>query len=144
MKCLQVKDIEKSIDFYTKYLHFDLFERSKDSYAIISSSDFNLKINLENEKYHSLDSPELQVASPAIILEAKKKELFAKIYNKLIRGGIHVYPLDNVVSWSILFSDPDHNQIDVYLDRRIDAFSKYSANGINIDLNRERIFSVLN
>ncbi|MGH7884605.1 MAG: VOC family protein [Thermodesulfobacteriota bacterium] len=143
MNHLKVKNVDKSVDFYVKYLNFDLIERAENSYAILVNSDFNLKLVLENKQNDQLRSEPLELSKPITILEAKHKSFFAKIYKSLVQAGIHVYPVDNVVSWSIHFSDPDNNNIELYLDRRSETFMKYSSNGVNIDMERERIFSVL-
>lgn len=143
MNHLKVKNIDKSVDFYIKYLNFDLIERGDDSYAILINSDFDLKLVLENKQNDQLSPVSLEFAKPTTILETKHKSFFARIYKKLVQDGVHVYPVDNVVSWSIYFSDLDDNAIELYLDRRAETFMKYSSNGVNIDMERERIISLL-
>lgn len=140
MNHLKVANLEASINFYSKYLGFELIERSSDSYAILLNSEVEFKLVLENKKNAQLNSHPKQ---NSISIEAKDKASFSKIYKKLMSGRIHVYPHDNILSWSLVFSDPDNNQIDLHLDRRNEAFRGFSSRDERIDMKRESIFSVL-
>lgn len=141
MSHLKVANLDASIEFYKKYLGFELIERSHDSYAILLNSEIDIKLVIENESNKELAS---HLKQNTISIQVQDKAAFSEIYKKLINDDIHVYPHDNIVSWSLIFSDPDKNQIDLYLDRRSEAFRIFSPKGANIDMKRERILSVLN
>ena len=116
---LKVSDLERSIDFYSKVLGFELTQRYGDQAAFLSAGGYHHHIGLNT--WHS------QGASPApvhacglyhlAILFPTQKDLAAALANLVEHNVTIDGAADHGVSEAIYFRDPDENGIEIYWDR---------------------------
>ena len=116
---LKVSDLERSLDFYTKVLGFELVQRYGSQAAFISAGGYHHHIGLNT--WHSLGAPPAPVRSTGLfhiaILFPSRRDLAAALQN-LIKKNVQIEGAsDHGVSEAIYFSDPDHNGIEIYWDR---------------------------
>ena len=115
---LRVRDIDRSIIFYKRFLGFRLVERVGKAYAFLSGGYQHHELALQNVGSDALDISSYSVGLAHIAFEAEDLSSFGKIYLDLINTGIRVRTMDHMISWSLYFLDPDGNEVCVYCDTR--------------------------
>lgn len=116
---LKVTDLERSLDFYTRVLGFELQQRYGDQAAFVSAGGYHHHIGLNT--WHSLGAGPAPVRAAGLyhvaILFPTRRELAAALQN-LIDHGVAIHgAADHGVSEAIYFNDPDQNGIELYWDR---------------------------
>ena len=116
---LKVSDLERSLEFYTKVLGFELTQRYGSQAAFVSSGGYHHHIGLNT--WESLGAPPAPSRAPGLyhiaILFPTRRDLAAALQN-LIDHKVHIHGAsDHGVSEAIYFSDPDQNGIEIYWDR---------------------------
>lgn len=116
---LKVADLQRSLDFYTGLLGFELTTMYGDEAAFISAGGYHHHIGLNT--WLSKDAPPASPRSPGLfhtaIVYPTRRDL-AEVVKRLIDAG---YPLtgasDHGVSEAIYLNDPDRNGVELYYDR---------------------------
>lgn len=116
---LKVSDIQRSLDFYTGLLGFELTTMYGDQAAFISAGGYHHHIGLNT--WHSKGAPPALKQGVGLyhtaILYPERKDL-AEVYKRLRQAG---YPLtgasDHGVSIALYLNDPDGNGVELYYDR---------------------------
>lgn len=116
---LKVSDLERSVDFYTRILGFELMQRYGDQAAFVSAGGYHHHIGLNT--WYSQGSPPAPPRAPGLfhvaILFPTRRDLAAAFANLLAHGVQIQGASDHGVSEAIYFSDPDNNGIEFYWDR---------------------------
>ena len=115
---LVVKDIYKSVDFYSKYLDFKINMKAldKDSYTWVELSNNNFKIMMQDEKEtrnEMINFPK-ELSSSNIILLKYDLNKTKEIYEVTIKEGITLFmDIRNTEYGTTEFGilDPDNNII---------------------------------
>ena len=113
---LKVSNLEKSKDFYHKLLGLPISAESKEwrmiFFTLGSHHDFAIiEIGSEAEKNFQgvgVDHFAFRIRGDKDDLYDAKKELEA--------AGVEIDPINHHVSFSLYFSDPDGNRLEVYVD----------------------------
>jgi catechol 2,3-dioxygenase len=116
---LKVSDLQKSLDFYSGLLGFEIMTTYGDQAAFISAGGYHHHIGLNT--WQSKGAPPASAYAPGLfhtaILYPERKDL-AVIVQRLIDNK---YPLtgasDHGVSEAIYLDDPDGNGVELYWDR---------------------------
>ncbi|WP_299284273.1 VOC family protein [uncultured Mucilaginibacter sp.] len=116
---LKVSNLQRSLDFYSGLLGFELMTMYGDQAAFVSAGGYHHHIGLNT--WHSKNSPPAPERAPGLyhtaILYPERKDL-ATILKRLVDAK---YPLtglsDHGVSEAIYLDDPDKNGVELYWDR---------------------------
>lgn len=115
---LKVRDLDRSIAFYKRFLGLRITERLGRGFAFLSSSHHHHDLALQSIGPEALDAPPESIGMVNLAFEVVDQKSLAEIYKNLIDSGIEVRTSDQFISWSIYFYDPDGNEIEVYCDTR--------------------------
>lgn len=136
---LKVRDIDRSIEFYTTYLGLHLTERVGNAYAFLTTGAMHHEIALQQVGMHATQPPALSTGLYHVAFEVPDKRSFAAAYQKLTQGSIAVAPVDHYISWAMYFDDPDGNGLEIYWDTRNEAGGHPLWHGENAPLDDETI-----
>ena len=140
---LKVRDLDRSIEFYTRFLGLRLVERAGNAYAFLTGSDFHHEIALQNVGPNSPAPPPHGTGLYHIALEVPDQNSFARAYKALVNAGIPVATVDHLISWAMYFDDPDGNGLEIYWDTRHLSGRPQLWRGSNEPLKHEEIMAVL-
>ncbi|MBI3244320.1 MAG: VOC family protein [Chloroflexi bacterium] len=140
---LKVRDLDRAIEFYTRFFSLKLIERVEDLYAFLSGGDFHHEIALQNAGPHAPQPPPNGTGLYHVAFEVPDKVSFARAYKMLINGGVFVATVDHLISWAMYFDDPDGNGLEIYWDTRNEPGGETLWRGVNVALPPEKILAVL-
>jgi catechol 2,3-dioxygenase len=136
---LKVRDLERSIDFYTHFLGLKLNERVKDQYAFLSFGSRHHDLALQSVG-KSASLPASTCAGLYILaFEVPDQETLLAAYTALETAGIETVLVDHLISWAMDFSDPDGNGIEIYWDTRHEPGGQSLWHGRNLVLPAHRL-----
>jgi phospholipase/carboxylesterase len=141
---ITVRDLDRSITFYKRFLNLRLSERLGRSIAFLSSSYHHHDLALQAIGPEAIDMSPNMIGLTNIAFEAEDAQTFAQIYKNLVSSGILVRTADHFISWSFYFKDPDGNELEVYLDTRDLHGRSDMWRGRDLPLETEKILSLLN
>ncbi len=123
---LKVSDLERSIQFYTQVLGFDVTTRMGNTAAFLSAGGYHHHIGLNTWESKGGSAPKrghTGLYHFAILLPDRKS--LAQTVRRLQE---HDWPIegaaDHGVSEAVYFSDPDSNGIEIYVDRPKDQWPR--------------------
>lgn len=128
---IKVRDLDRAIAFYTRFLGMTLRERVDDAYAFLSGSDLHHELALQNV------GPSAPQPHPAgtglyhVAFEVPTREQFLVAYQTLRAGGVPVAAVDHYISWAMYFDDPDGNGLEIYWDTRAEPGGRTLWQGNN-------------
>ncbi|MBI4546621.1 MAG: VOC family protein [Ignavibacteriae bacterium] len=138
---LKVRDLERSIDFYTKVLNFKVTERVSNHYAFLTGGDAHHELALQNVGSDAPESDPAGVGLYHAAFEVPDRQAFAEVYKNLKAMGIEVSPINHHISWALYFSDPDGNGLEIYWDTRKEKKGAELWRGFSEVLKSETILS---
>ena len=141
---LKVRDLDRAVAFYTRFLALHETERVGNQYAFLTGGDFHHEIALQAV---GSDAPAPLAAGVGlyhIAFEAPSRRDFAAIYRALTEAGITVATVDHLISWAMYFDDPDGNGLEVYWDTRTEPHGRVVWRGENLLLPPDVVLEALN
>lgn len=141
---LRVRDLERAILFYQRFLGLRLAERTGKAFAFLSAGYMHHEIALQNVGPDALDVPPKSVGLVNVAFETLDLVTFARAYKNLVDAGIKVRTADHFISWSMYFEDPDGNGIEIYCDTRDMPGRSDHWQGRDLPLEAEKILAMLN
>jgi catechol 2,3-dioxygenase len=118
---LKVRDLDRAVAFYTRFLGLREVERVGNHYVFLSGGSMHHEIALQNV------GPNAPQPSPygtglyhIIVFEVPSPQALAEAYFALEAAGMEVGPVDHLINWAIYFNDPDGNGLEIYCDTRRD------------------------
>jgi catechol 2,3-dioxygenase len=131
---LKVSDIQKSLDFYSGLLGFELITMYGDQAAFISAGGYHHHIGLNT--WHSEGAPPAKKEGVGLyhtaIVYPTRKDL-AIIYARLKENGYHLTGAsDHGVSEALYLNDPDGHGVELYWDRPKELWPKKSDGSIDM------------
>lgn len=113
-----VSDLERSIDFYTRFLGMRLVERTGKGFAFLSNTHAHHVIELQLSDRYIAQRDEPIIGIQSIKFELPDKESFSEAYRNLKEGNVEVSTLDKIICWNMTFHDPDGHAIELIYDTR--------------------------
>ncbi len=127
---LKVSDLERSVEFYTNVLGFEITARMGSSAAFLSAGGYHHHIGLNTwESYKGAPPPSGSTGlyHVAIVLPSRKE--LARAVQRLEEHGYQIDgAADHGVSEAIYLRDPDENGLELYADTPKSDW-QYDANG---------------
>lgn len=141
---LKVTDLDRSVEFFRRFLHMTQVERAGDAFAFLSGGEPHheialMKVSGEIAAENSPDAPGFD----HVAFEVPGKREFARAYAALSEAGIPLRPVDNGISWGMYFADPDGNQLELFCDTRNEPGGRMLWEGRTIELSRQAITAAL-
>ena len=115
---LKVRNLERSVAFYSRFLGLRLVERTGNTYAFLSSGDSHHDITLQNVGPNAPIPPSHSAGLGNVAFHVPDPQSFARAYKGLRDASIPVSLVDHQIAWGITFTDPDGNGIEIYCDMR--------------------------
>ncbi len=141
---IRVSDLDRAVDFYRRLLNLRLVERVDDlRYAFLSASAAHHEIALESVTSESPRATSDDIRVQHVAFEVPDGKSLACAYKVLTEAGVHTSAVDNAISWSIYFEDPDGNALEVFWDRRQEPQGQKLWNGYRQPLDEQRILELL-
>ena len=131
---LKVRDLNRSLAFYTERLGLRVTERIGSNYAFLTGTEMHHEIALQNIGSSAPDAPAHGVGLYHVAFEVKSKPDFTEAYQKLTAAGVEVSAVDHRISWALYFSDPDGNGLEIYVDTRHEPDGALLWDGVNLPL----------
>lgn len=115
---LKVRELERSIAFYTRYLGLHVTE-IVGNFAFLTGTHMHHEIALQALGMDAPAPHPYGVGLFHIAFEVPDKRTFAAAYQRLTEDGVFVGPVNHVgISWAMYFNDPDGNGLEIYVDTR--------------------------
>ncbi len=141
---LRVHDLDRAVDFYTRFLNLRLVERVDSlRYAFLSGSDAHHEIALEGAGKELPGASSKATGVQHIAFQVPGRKSFARAYKILTEAGIRTNAVDNAISWSMYFEDPDGNGLEIYCDTRQEKEGRKLWQGWRQPLDGDQILKVL-
>jgi predicted esterase/catechol 2,3-dioxygenase-like lactoylglutathione lyase family enzyme len=115
---LKVRELERSISFYNRFLGLRLVERVGRTYAFLSNTDAHFNVALQNVGLDAPQPSEQSVGLYRVQFRVPDQISFARVYKRIVTAGLPVSIIDHLVNWSLHFEDPDGNGLEVFWDTR--------------------------
>jgi len=137
---LKVRDLQRSIGFYRKYLGLQVTEQLADSFVFMSAGIMHHELALQAVGPHAATPARHDVGLYHVAFEVPDRRSLAEIYSRLQIAGVKVSPVDHGISWAIYFNDPDGLGVEVYWDTRQTRHGMQRWEGIDrpLDINQLR------
>jgi catechol 2,3-dioxygenase len=115
---IKVRDLERAILFYTRFLSLRLVEHYENQYAFLSSGDSHHEIALLSVGANAAQPAADGVGLGHTAFQVADKRAFALAFKSLSEADLLTQMVDNGISWALYFSDYDGNGVEIYLDTR--------------------------
>lgn len=136
---LKVRDLDRSIDFYSRFLGFHLVERIGNQYAFLTGGDLHHEIALQNVGLNAPPPAAHGTGLYHVAFEVPNREAFAQAYRTISEAGVEVSTVDHLISWALYFADPDGNGLEIYWDTRQEPGGEKLWHGMNVPLGADKI-----
>ena len=140
---IKVRDLDRAIDFYSRFLGMQLTERVGSDYAFLTASGYHHELALQNVGPGAATPPEPSIGLYHIAFEVPDRLSFARAYKSLVDAGVRVGTVDHLISWAIYLHDPDGNGIEIYWDTRNEPGGRVLWRGENVPLPADKILQAL-
>lgn len=140
---LKVRELDRAIDFYTRFLNMQVTERVGDHYAFLTSGAMHHEIALQNVGPNAPEQNPYGVGLYHVAFEVPDRRSFALAYKALADAGIEVATVDHLISWAMYFPDPDGNGLEIYWDTRAEPMGETLWRGKNVPLLPAKILAAL-
>lgn len=140
---LKVRDLDRSVAFYTRFLNLRETERVGNQYAFLTGGALHHEIALQHVGAAAPSPPERGTGLYHVAFEVPSAREFAAAYQALTGAGVPVAPVDHLISWAMYFDDPDGNGLEIYWDTRDRPEGATLWRGVNRPLEPEMILAAL-
>jgi phospholipase/carboxylesterase len=140
---LKVRNLERSIAFYTRFIGLHLVERTGNAYAFLSSGDSHHDITLQNVGSNAPIPPPHSTGLGNIAFHVPDPLSFARAYQALREAAVPVSLVDHQIAWGIAFTDPDSNGIEIFCDMRHLPGHSYLWQGRDLPLDADKVLALL-
>jgi catechol 2,3-dioxygenase len=138
---LKVKDLERSIGFYTKMFSLTVTERVGSDYAFLSGGSLHHEIALQGVGASAPKPPAHSTGLYHVAFEVPDRRALAEAYERLRAAGIAVTPVDHFISWALYFDDPDGNGLEIYWDTRHEKHGRKQWRGESAPLSASQLLT---
>ena len=138
---LNVRELKRSVDFYTTYLNLHVNEKVGEDVAFLSSDDQHHELALMAVGMEAAAPVSNGIGLGHLAFQVLDKQSLAEAYRMLTDSNVKVSPVDHQVAWGLYFSDPDGNSIEICCDTRQEPDGAKFWGGQNRELASERILA---
>lgn len=140
---LKVRDLARSVDFYTRFFDLRVTEELPGAFAFLSGGAMHHELALQ-EAGPDASPPNLNgIGLYHVAFEVPDQRSFAQAYNTVTKAGVPAAAVDHGISWAMYFSDPDGNGLEIYWDTRREPQGKARWDGRSLPLGAVHILSAL-
>ena len=129
---MRVRDIDRSVDFYTRIMGLTVMERSPGGTVFMSAN---------TEKSHELairaigmdaGGPDHSIVGQAhMAWQMENFEDLQELYDRLIENEVRIVRMgDHGISMGVYLLDPDDNEIEVYFEDPKDQWTRHPEKGL--------------
>ena len=136
---LKIRDLQRSVEFYRRYLGLKVTERLGEDFAFMSAGNMHHALALQQVGKQAHAPSRDDVGLYHVAFEVADREALAETWRKLQRDGLRASPVDHRISWAIYISDPDGNGIEVYWDTRQTGHGSATWEGIDRPLDTSQL-----
>ncbi len=140
---LLVRDLARSVAFYTELLGLQVTEQRPGEWAFLSSGDAHHELALSQVGTEAPGPQDGGVGLFHLAFDVPDKRAFAEVLQHLIQRGVAVRPVDHRISWGVYFSDPDGNGLEISCDTRAEPGGAELWEGRNRTLETETVLALL-
>ncbi len=140
---LKVRDLKRSMDFYTTFFDLAVVEQVGGHYAFLSGGPVHHEIALQQVGAGAPAPAPYGVGLYHVAFEVPDRRSFALAYRALAEAGLPVATVDHRISWAMYFDDPDGNGLEIYWDARQEPGAERLWRGENLPLPPQTILAVL-
>jgi phospholipase/carboxylesterase len=140
-----VRNLDRSIAFYMRFLGLHLIERVANAYAFLGFDPASGRhvLTLENVGTQTPGTPLQSTGLHHIAFQVADCREFALAYQTLSAAGLKVRTTDHFIRWSLYFNDPDRNGIQIFVDTRDQPGKAALWQGRNLPLEPADILAAL-
>lgn len=140
---LKVRQLDRSVEFYTQTFGFTVSETVADQYAFLSDGSVHHIVALQAVGDGAPAPHPYGVGLYHAAFEVPTKDAFAGTYLALRETGLPIAVVDHRISWAMYFDDPDGNGLEIYVDTRRDAPGTDSWHGVSRRLSEKEILAAI-
>jgi predicted esterase/catechol 2,3-dioxygenase-like lactoylglutathione lyase family enzyme len=140
---LRVRNLERSLQFYVRFMGMNLVERTGNAYAFMTNNDSHHVIVLQNVGSQAQIPPDTYTGMHCVSFEVPDQHSFARAFKNLTENGVDTVVLDQTVRWTMSFKDPDGNGLEIFWDTRHLPGRPHLWQGRDLPLEPEEILSLL-
>ena len=140
---LYVRDLERSIAFYSTFLNLRVTETVKSKFAFLTGGGPHHELGLYARGAGAVAPLPNSVGLCHLAFNVPDKRSFAEAYRRLSDANIEVSPVDHQIGWGVYFHDPDGNALEIYCDTRSEPDGTPLWRGENRPLRESRILAAL-
>ena len=115
---LKVRDLERAVEFYTRFFGLSVTERLDGQYVFLSGSSMHHQLALQKISEDAKGPDPSSVGLYHLAFEVPDRESLVEAYRALRRADIPVRAIDHGISQALYFDDPDGNGLEIYRDTR--------------------------
>lgn len=136
---LKVRDLDRAVAFYTRFLKLQVVERVGNHYAFLSAGSMHHEVALQNVGANAPKPNPYGTGLYHAAFEVSDRLAFQAAYQALTDAGIDVHAVDHRISWALYFTDPDGNGLEIYWDTRTEQHGVPLWQGRNEPLPAEKL-----
>jgi catechol 2,3-dioxygenase len=140
---LKVRDLDRAVAFYTRFLGLREVERVADTYAFLTGGAYHHEIALQRVGPAAPQPPANGTGLYHVAFEVPDRRAFAAAYRALTEADVRVATVDHHISWAMYFDDPDGNGLEIYWDTRGEPNGRQLWRGENAPLDVATILAAL-
>ncbi len=140
---LKVRDLDRAVAFYTRFLNLRETERVGEQYAFLTGGTLHHEVALQYVGSAAPTPPARSTGLYHTAFEVPSVRAFAEAYLALTQEGVPVGTVDHRISWAMYFDDPDGNGLEIYWDTRDEPGGMDLWLGSNRPLSAETILRAL-
>ena len=140
---LKVRDLDRAIEFYTKFLRLHVTEKVGDRYVFLTAGCMHHEIALQCVGPNAIGQHPYGTGLYHIAFEVPDRRALAEAFVTLNDAGITVAAIDHLISWALYFDDPDGNGLEIYWDTRTEPGGMRLWRGRNIPLPESKLRAIL-
>lgn len=140
---IRVRNLDRGISFYMRYLGMELTERVGKAYAFLSSDKSHHSLALINAGTEANSQDAKAVGMEMISFSVPDQASLARVYQTVRDGGLEVTTVDHMISWAVRFRDPDGHLVEVYWDNHDLPGRSHLWQGRDLPLSPDKITAAL-
>lgn len=140
---LKVRDLDRSVTFYTRVVGLRVTERVGAHFAFLSGNDMHHTVALQAIGADAPGPPPGSLGLYHVAFEVPDRSALAQAYADLRAQGVAVQAVDHGISWALYFHDPDGNGLEIYWDPRASDAGRVTWTGASTPLADETLRAYL-